>query len=96
MYLYTLQLFGIAVCLKIFTVYMYMYMEAPFLSKNVSPHLPPHLHTGVEEAVVVARGVQQALVGEGHGQLPREGPGRPVQGRNLLGEEGGHWATGPS
>ena len=38
------------------------------------------------------RGVQQALVGEGHGQLPREGSGWPVQGRNLLGEEGGHWS----
>ena len=82
-----------------------MCVGTPFLPESLvhmsplpSPPLPspPHLHTGVEEGVVVARGVQQALVGEGHGQLPREGPGRPVQGRNLLGEGGGHWATGPS
>ena len=33
------------------------------------------------------RGVQLALVGEGHGQLQREGSGRPVQGHNPLGEE---------
>ena len=77
-----------------------MCVGTPFLPESLvhmSPlPSPPHLHTGVEEAVVVPRGVQQALVGEGHGQLPREGPGRPVQGCNLLGEEGGHWVTGPS
>ena len=48
-----------------------------------------YLDTGVEETVVVARGVQEALVSEGHGHLSGDlGSGTTVEaGQGYLGEE---------